>query len=148
LTEQIVDVLLELLERQGGAIQIQRNSLADCIGCVPSQISYVISTRFTKEKGYMVESRRGGGGFIRIERVDCRGPSLIMHVINSIGCSLEERSARAILEGLCGSGSLSEAQGRLMLSAVADGNFSGLPEEEKRRVRANVLKSLLITAAV
>ncbi len=96
----------------------------------------------------MVESRRGGGGFIRIERVDCRGPSLIMHVINSIGGSLEERSARAILEGLCGSGSLSEAQGRLMLSAVSDGNFSGLPEEEKRRVRANVLKSLLITAAV
>lgn len=143
-TEQITDVLLELLEQQGGTIQIQRNDLANRIGCVPSQINYVITSRFTKEQGYIVESRRGGGGFIRIARIDCRGPSLTMHVINSIGSGLDEASARMLIEGLHGAGAVSGEQARLLLAAAADDNLRGLSDEEKQRVRASLMKSMLI----
>ena len=57
-----------LQESPEGAVEIQRNDLADQFQCVPSQINYVISTRFTLEKGYFVESKRGGGGYIRIQK--------------------------------------------------------------------------------
>ena len=62
-------IIRQLLEDSEDTVLVQRNELADKLSCAPSQISYVISTRFTPEKGYMVESRRGSGGFVRIVRV-------------------------------------------------------------------------------
>ena len=58
-----------LKESQANAIEIKRQDIAQRFECVPSQINYVINTRFTVEKGYLVESKRGGGGYIRIRRV-------------------------------------------------------------------------------
>ena len=68
-TDMIAAAILAALESQDGTAEIQRNELASRLGCVPSQISYVITSRFTPEQGYVVESRRGGGGYIRISRV-------------------------------------------------------------------------------
>ncbi len=62
-------IIRQLLEDSGDTVLVQRNELADRLSCAPSQISYVLSTRFTPEKGYLVESRRGSGGFVRIVRV-------------------------------------------------------------------------------
>lgn len=62
-------IIRQLLEDSEDTVLVQRNELADKLSCAPSQISYVISTRFTPEKGYLVESRRGSGGFVRIVRV-------------------------------------------------------------------------------
>ena len=59
----------QLLAASQNTVLVQRNELADRLSCAPSQISYVLSTRFTPEKGYLVESRRGSGGFIRIVRI-------------------------------------------------------------------------------
>ena len=69
LSNQIARMLLEMLEDDGMA-EIQRNEFAQTVGCVPSQINYVISSRFTPEHGYIVESRRGGGGYIKITRAN------------------------------------------------------------------------------
>ena len=62
-------IIRQLLEDREDAVLVQRNELADKLSCAPSQISYVLSTRFTPERGFMVESRRGSGGFVRIVRV-------------------------------------------------------------------------------
>lgn len=84
MSNEIANMILRMLENDGFT-EIQRNELAQTIGCVPSQINYVISSRFTPEHGYIVESRRGGGGYVRISRVSYDKGSALMHVVNSIG---------------------------------------------------------------
>lgn len=144
ITELIAERITELLNAQNGSIQIGRNDLANQIGCVPSQINYVITSRFTKEQGYIVESRRGGGGFIKIVRVDYSKSQLILHIINSIGESLEEQTARVLIKSLELDGRLSGEAAILMLSAVSDDNFKGLNDQAKQIIRANLIKSMLI----
>ena len=68
LTDSIAKMIEEMLNEANGTLELQRNELAGRLGCVPSQISYVIASRFTPERGYVIESRRGGGGCIRIVR--------------------------------------------------------------------------------
>ena len=69
MSDTIADFILDCLSSGGGVAELQRRGLAERFSCVPSQINYVIETRFTPENGYLVESRRGGGGYIRIVRV-------------------------------------------------------------------------------
>ena len=92
-SDLIASFILDILEDAGGIAELQRATLAERFCCVPSQINYVISTRFSPEHGYIVESRRGGGGFIRITRVQASPQRLIMHTINSVGDSLDLKTA-------------------------------------------------------
>ena len=66
ISDSVANYILQMLNDENGIAEIQRNELANTLGCVPSQINYVITSRFTPEQGYIVESRRGGGGYIRI----------------------------------------------------------------------------------
>ena len=68
ISDSVAQYILDLLNQENGTAEIQRNELANYLGCVPSQINYVLTSRFTPEQGYIVESRRGGGGYIRITR--------------------------------------------------------------------------------
>lgn len=87
-----------LHESPEGTIEIQRNELADQFSCVPSQINYVISTRFTLEKGYLVESKRGGGGYVRIRRIQLPGPtSLHTHLHETIGDEIGQSAAEGLI---------------------------------------------------
>lgn len=95
----IAAMISEMLENEGST-EIQRNELAQRVGCVPSQINYVISSRFTPEHGYIVESRRGGGGYIRITRAEYDINSIKMHLVNSVGTSIEESVCRAHIKNL------------------------------------------------
>ena len=103
LSSQITGMILEMLG-SSGTIEIQRNELAQTIGCVPSQINYVIASRFTPEQGYIVESRRGGGGYIRIRRAAMEPDQKVMHAVNAVGDKLDERTARAHLAELVSTG--------------------------------------------
>ena len=85
---------------ENGVLEVQRSDLAQRFNCVPSQINYVMSTRFSPERGYIVESRRGGNGYIRITRVQVDRQTLMMHVINSLGGQVDLASVRAILSNL------------------------------------------------
>ena len=85
MSDLVAQHILAMLDEQNGNAEIRRNELANDLGCVPSQINYVITSRFTPEQGYIVESRRGGGGYIRITRVNMDKSSAIMHIVNSIG---------------------------------------------------------------
>ena len=91
-----------------------------------------------------MESRRGGGGFIQIARIECTGPSLIMHVVNSIGQNLDEGGARGLIQGLYEAGQLNEGQVRLLLAASADRSLSDIAEPARQRLRANLMKSMLL----
>ncbi|MDO5311272.1 MAG: CtsR family transcriptional regulator [Clostridia bacterium] len=98
LSNLIEDFIKEMIsEDKSGEVELKRNELADRFGCVPSQINYVISTRFSPERGYIVESRRGGGGYIRITRVVPKGGNMMMHAVNSIGKYLSYTDSLAII---------------------------------------------------
>ena len=126
-------------------VEFRRNTLAQNLGCVPSQINYVISSRFTPERGYIVESRRGGGGFIRIAKVNCNGETLLMHVVNSVGDSIDEATCRAHLANLVYRELLSKRDAKLILSAVSDSCLRAVDAETRDKVRALIFKQLLIT---
>lgn len=97
MSDILAQYILHVLEESDGNAEIQRNELAGELGCVPSQINYVITSRFTPEQGYLVESRRGGGGYIRITRVKMDHSGAMMHIINSIGEKLDKATAQAML---------------------------------------------------
>lgn len=145
ITDMIAEMILAQLEQEDGTAQIQRNLLAQKVGCVPSQINYVITSRFTPEQGYHVESRRGGGGYILITRADWAGERPLMHVLNSIGDTIDERTCRAHLTNLQYSGLLSEKEARMLSSATSEQALRDVPQELKPRVRCSLFKQLLLT---
>ena len=145
ISDLIASFLQESLEEaENGVLEVQRSDLAQRFNCVPSQINYVMSTRFSPERGYIVESRRGGNGYIRITRVRVDRQTLMMHVINSLGDSVDLPSARAILTNLVTSGALEENLGRTILASVGDKALAAVPRQTRDQVRADILKQVLI----
>lgn len=143
LSDAIADMILNMFDDNTSTIQIQRNDLAQQLGCVPSQINYVITSRFTPEQGYRIESRRGGGGYIMITRAATKENAL-MSFVNSIGNSIDEKSAKANIYNLHYQGLLSDKAGRIMMSVVSDNNFKGVETEIKNQIRASLLKQMLL----
>ena len=133
-----------LEEADDGVLEVQRSDLAQRFNCVPSQINYVMSTRFSPERGYIVESRRGGNGYIRITRVRVDRQTLLMQVINSLGTQVDLASAKAILSNLVQAGALSEDAGRSLLAAIGDIALAAVSREIQDTVRADIMKQVLI----
>ena len=145
ISDLIASFLLEGLEEaENGVLEVQRSDLAQRFNCVPSQINYVMSTRFSPEHGYIVESRRGGNGYIRITRVRMDRETLLMHVINSLGPTVDLPSARAILGNLVSAGALEEAVGRALLAGIGDKALIQVPRQFRDGVRADIMKQVLI----
>ncbi len=143
-SDLIASFILDALENAGGMAELQRSNLAERFSCVPSQINYVISTRFSPEHGYIVESRRGGGGFIRITRVQSNPHRLIMHTVNSVGDSLDLRTAAAFVSNMLGTNSLDENSARLILTAIGDNALRPIAPEHRDLVRASIFKQMLV----
>ncbi len=147
ISNTIAKLIMDMLEQDGGSAEMQRNELAQLVGCVPSQINYVIASRFTPEQGYIVESRRGGGGYIRITRtVGTAAGNVIMHVLNHVGKTLDERTARAHIINLAGSDIISGKTAKIMLAAISDNCYRELSQPQKDTVRAAVFKQMLLQA--
>lgn len=139
------EILRMLNESDENTAEIQRNEFAGIIGCAPSQINYVLASRFTPEHGYIIESRRGGGGYIRIKRVMLNHSSALMHIINSVGESIDAMSTRILLENCIETGLIERDIARLMASAVSEKAMQRIPYVLKDAVRASVLKQMLLT---
>ena len=146
LSELVAKTIIEMLDASDGSADIQRNELASSLGCVPSQINYVITSRFTPEKGYTVESRRGGGGYIRITRIAMDGPSMIMHAINGIGPTLDFTSARVIAADLRARGILHPNAERIIIAGCSDNCFRDCPAEYRDKIRAAIFKQMLLNS--
>ena len=146
MSDLIAKRIMELLEgSEEGIAEIRRNTLAENIGCVPSQINYVISSRFTPERGYIVESKRGGGGYIRITEVRMGASSGLMHIINSIGDSLDLRAEKIISENLVYREYLSAESAKLINAATSDNALRGVPVQFRDELRAAIFKQMLMT---
>ena len=112
ISDEIAAYILHRMEQaENGAADLRRNELAEQLGCVPSQITYVLTSRFTPQQGYVVESRRGGGGYIRIRRVTPQGVqnTPLMHIVNAIGDELVPAAAEAILQSMVYQGHLAKS---------------------------------------
>ena len=140
----IANMILEML-RDDGEAEIQRNEFAQTIGCVPSQINYVISSRFTPEHGYIVESRRGGGGYIRIARVKYDKAAVLMHVVNTVGRKIDEATCRAHIYNLNYQEIISTDISKLILAAIDDRSLREVPAELRDTVRAAIFKQMLLS---
>jgi transcriptional regulator CtsR len=136
-------MIIQMLEDKD-EIEFQRNILAQNVGCVPSQINYVLSSRFTPERGYIVESRRGGGGCVRITKVSFDKDTLLMNVINSIGSFISEATADDHLVNLMRHNLITHRDAVIIAAALSDSNFKGLPSEIKDAVRACIFKQTLL----
>ncbi len=139
----IASMITEMLENDGYT-EIQRNELAQQIGCVPSQINYVISSRFTPEHGYIVESRRGGGGYIRITRATYDRNSFKMHIINAVGGRLDENTARAHIENLYDREIIDEKTAKIFLSALTGNAYRDIPRDYADVLRASIFKQMIL----
>lgn len=144
ISDLIADFIQQELEEANGVLELQRSNLAERFGCVPSQINYVMSTRFSPEHGYIVESRRGEGGYIRITRVRVDRQTLLMHVINSLGDTLDLPSARAITQNLVDAEAISLQVGELLLSAVGDRALQRVAPTYRNALRCDIFKQILI----
>ena len=140
ISDSVANYILQMLNDENGIAEIQRNELANTLGCVPSQINYVITSRFTPEQGYIVESRRGGGGYIRIIRRSMTKSDLIMHIVNSIGPKLDAASMRAMLR--------SESDAHLMMAGLSDSALAPAPKEIRDQLRASIFKNMLLVLNV
>jgi len=146
LSDLISRQILEMIENsEENVAEIQRNELAERIGCVPSQINYVLSSRFTPEHGYMIDSRRGGGGYIKITRIKLSDSSAIMHIINSMGSGVDLSTARIIIENCFHSGLIDKKTCVLMEAATSNGAFRSIPPEFRATARAAILKQMFLS---
>ena len=134
----------EMLNEMGGTAELQRAELANRFNCVPSQINYVISTRFSPEHGYIVESRRGGGGFIRITRVAMEPEMLIMHTVNAVGERIDINTVVALTANLRQGGAIDNEKARLVLAATSNNALRPAHPEDRDILRASILKQMLI----
>ncbi len=144
LADTIAKLIEEMLDDAGGSLELQRNEMANRLGCVPSQISYVITSRFTPEKGYMIESRRGGGGCIKIIKKQMQHDEYLMHFFYAIGDAISEREVLAYLNNLLGNELISQRSYELIAAATSNSALSDLPPPARDVVRAKIFKHTIL----
>lgn len=146
ISDIIEGYLKQIIELGGqGHIEIKRSELADKFQCVPSQINYVINTRFTAERGYLVESKRGGGGYIRILRVKAHSKiDLLDDMMNQINFGATQAMAEDIIYRLIDEQVISKREAKLMLAAI-DRSTLRLQLPIRDELRSYILKSMLST---
>ncbi len=144
MSDIIEDFIKELFEEdENDFIEIQRNELAQQFNCVPSQINYVISTRFKPSQGYYVESKRGGGGNIKIKKVNNTKSDYIMHIIKNIENEITANEIDIILSDFLTYNVISEKEAKLLKVATSD-NVLKLDIDIKDQVRARIFKNMLL----
>ena len=145
ISDSIAKLIEELLEEGGGSAELKRSELASKFGCVPSQITYVITSRFTPERGYITESRRGGGGYIRIERVPMGANEYLMHFFHAIGDAIDGREAAAYVSNLYGGGIINERECDIITASLSDRALSAVRPIERDFVRADIMRHIILT---
>lgn len=143
ISDMIEDFIKDLFDEQNEAIEIQRNELAEHFKCVPSQINYVISTRFKPQQGYYVESKRGGGGHITIRKVNSEKEDYILHIIKNIGNSLTANEIDILISDFLSYDVITAKEAKLLKVATSD-NVLKLPKGYKDETRARIFKNMLL----
>lgn len=143
ISDMIEEFIKDLFDEQNEAIEIQRNELAEQFKCVPSQINYVISTRFKPQQGYYVESKRGGGGHITIKKVKSDKEDYLLNIIKNIGNSLTANETDILISDFLSYNIITAKEAKLLKVATSD-NVLRLPKELKDETRARIFKNMLL----
>lgn len=146
MSERIARIIEAMIEENGGDVELQRNKLAIDVGCVPSQINYVITSRFGTDRGYIVESRRGGGGYIKITKINFDSKNAyLMHMFSSVGNEIDESSARVMCASLYDNGLVTGRELKIMLCAISERALGAQRSPDVRgMLRADIMKSFIL----
>lgn len=142
MSDMIEDFIKDLFEEED-LVEIQRNDLAQKFNCVPSQINYVIATRFKPSQGYYVESKRGGGGSIKIKKVNITKSNYFMHIINSIEDSLTAQEVDIFISNFLSYNMVSTIEAKLLKVATSD-NVLKIEQPTRDELRARIFKNMLV----
>ena len=142
MSDLIEEFIKELFD-DNEEIEIQRNELAEHFNCVPSQINYVIATRFKPSQGYYVESKRGGGGHIKIKKATNSKADYLMYIIQNIGKEITANEVDILISDFLSYGLVDTKEAKLLKVATSD-NVLQLNKSEKDQVRARILKNMLL----
>ena len=144
ISDSIAKIIEQMLEEGGGSAEVRRSDLAARLGCVPSQVTYVITSRFTPERGYITESRRGGGGYIRIARVAMDKNEYLMHFFHAVGDSLDERESVALLKNLRDQGIVGEDVAEIIDATMSERALARIEPQGRSAVRAAIMRHVLL----
>ena len=139
----MIEEFIKELFNDDDYVEIQRNDLAEHFNCVPSQINYVISTRFKPSQGYYVESKRGGGGHISIKKINTTKSNYLMHTISSVGDTITSQEVDIFLSNFLSYGVVTEKEAKLIKVATSD-NVLTVPQDIRDKLRAKIFKNMLI----
>ena len=142
MADMIEEFIKELFDDED-SIEIQRNDLAEKFNCVPSQINYVISTRFKPNQGYYVESQRGGGGHITIKKVNFTKSNYLMHIISNMDDEITAQEVSIYISNFLLYNMISEVVAKLLKVATSD-NVLNVDPKDRDKLRANIFKNMLI----
>ncbi len=144
----ISDIIEQFILKTMGndeSVDISRNELASFFSCAPSQINYVLETRFTIDKGFVKESRRGGGGFIKISKINLDNDEYVSNLIlESVGDELSQKRLSQILDKLENENIISQKEKEIIFSALSDSSLA-MPFTIKDNIRAKSFKNVLTT---
>lgn len=143
LSDTIASFIDQMLNDCGGTLEIKRNDLAKKLGCVPSQINYVVASRFTPERGYLIESRRGGG-YIRIVRREIGADGTVEAAFAAVGDSLTETAMRSTLDTLYAADLITSREKKYIRSCLSASALSVLPRETQDAARAAAFRGFLL----
>ena len=142
MSDMIEEFIKELFDDEN-SIEIQRNDLAEKFNCVPSQINYVISTRFKPAQGYYVESKRGGGGHITIKKINITKSNYLMHIISSMGDGITAQEVSIFISNFLSYDMIPENEAKLLKVATSD-NVLTVDQKDRDKLRANIFKNMLL----
>ena len=143
MSDMIEEFIKEMFQEDNDYIEIQRNDLAEQFNCVPSQINYVIATRFKPSQGYYVESKRGGGGHIAIKKINLTKSNYIMHMINSVGDGITAQEIDIFISNLLSYAMISQTEAKLLKVATSD-KVLKIPQDMRDALRASIFKNMLL----
>lgn len=145
LVDVIEQMIKTMIDENDGQAVISRSQLAEQANCVPSQITYVLSTRFSSGNGYIVESRRGGGGQITITRVSHAGPEhYLQAILDAVGDDLSQQQAKTLLTNAVSVGAITPKEGTAIMAAVSDRALSKVDSDIRAVLRADIFRNALL----
>ena len=149
LSDAIEQFIKTMLTQEAQEVELKRNELAEYFNCAPSQINYVLATRFTPDHGYIIESRRGGGGYIRIFRMEQDTSEQLLHLFNErVGDTIDSLAASHLVQQLCERELVTPGEAAMMNAALSPQALSlPLSSEMKDALRARILKTMLLEVA-
>ena len=149
LSDAIEQFIKTMLTQEAPEVELKRNELAEYFNCAPSQINYVLATRFTPDHGYIIESRRGGGGYIRIFRMALDTSEHLLYLLHQrVGDSIDALAASHLVQQLQEREVVTKGEAAMMNAALSPQALSlPLSAEMKDALRARILKNMLLEVA-